>query len=116
LTGKKSYEPDWKTPKRVKNPKAMKAVHAKGCVCVLNCGRQGHTHHLIFRSQGGPDENWNLACLCRTHHDLIHAEDDATRTLLGQHLVMERPDALEGIRDFLGAERGNEWLTRRLNL
>jgi hypothetical protein len=30
-------------------------------------------HHIIFRSQGGPDEMWNAITLCRFHHQLLHA-------------------------------------------
>ncbi len=32
------------------------------------------THHILYRSQGGPDEAWNLISLCRTCHDLAHAQ------------------------------------------
>lgn len=34
-----------------------------------------HLHHLIFRSQGGPDTPDNLLPLCLAHHDAIHARD-----------------------------------------
>lgn len=29
-------------------------------------------HHVIFRSNGGPTELWNLVLLCRFHHTSIH--------------------------------------------
>lgn len=29
-------------------------------------------HHIIFRSQGGPDEAWNLIGLCKLHHQAAH--------------------------------------------
>jgi 5-methylcytosine-specific restriction endonuclease McrA len=39
------------------------------------CGRQAtDTHHILYRSQGGPDELWNLVCLCRSCHDRVHVE------------------------------------------
>lgn len=28
-------------------------------------------HHIIPRSQGGPDKIWNLICLCPEHHRMI---------------------------------------------
>jgi hypothetical protein len=30
--------------------------------------RNLHSHHVWFRSQGGPDEPWNLTTLCAWHH------------------------------------------------
>ena len=45
-----------------------------GWECML-CGRPAvDTHHILYRSQGGPDEAWNLISLCRTCHDLVHAQ------------------------------------------
>lgn len=32
-------------------------------------------HHIVFRSQGGGDENENLIRLCKTHHDEAHGPD-----------------------------------------
>lgn len=38
-----------------------------GCSC-----REGlESHHIIPRSQGGPDELWNLITLCHYHHRLV---------------------------------------------
>ncbi len=31
-----------------------------------------HAHHVIFRSEGGRDETWNLLTLCQSCHDQIH--------------------------------------------
>jgi 5-methylcytosine-specific restriction endonuclease McrA len=31
-----------------------------------------HRHHLIFRSQQGPHETWNVLTISRAVHDLIH--------------------------------------------
>lgn len=40
---------------------------------VWGCGRDDiHVHHIIFESHQGPDELWNLICLCANHHDQIH--------------------------------------------
>ncbi len=45
--------------------------------CEANCadectGRGEHRHHVILRSQGGPDEAWNLLNVCHRCHDWIH--------------------------------------------
>jgi hypothetical protein len=33
------------------------------------CSRPvAHVHHIEFRAQGGPDEEWNLISLCAVHH------------------------------------------------
>ena len=40
-------------------------------------GRADHAHHIIRRSQGGPDEAWNLLGVCGHPggcHDRIHSE------------------------------------------
>jgi len=29
-------------------------------------------HHILFRSQGGPDEEWNLITLCKDCHGRSH--------------------------------------------
>jgi 5-methylcytosine-specific restriction endonuclease McrA len=40
------------------------------CKCrVWGCGLSNvEVHHIIPRSAGGPDELWNLICLCSDHH------------------------------------------------
>jgi hypothetical protein len=36
---------------------------------VPGCGRRAvHAHHIIPRSQGGTDDEWNLVSLCASHH------------------------------------------------
>ena len=35
-----------------------------------------HVHHITFRSQQGPDEDWNLCTLCMFCHTGIHDEVD----------------------------------------
>ena len=110
--GKRSYEPDWKPTKRVKDKRATKAVHSAGCFCVLNCGAPGEAHHVLFKSQGGDDDAANLCCLCDDHHNKIHAEDAATKVLLGEHILAERPDTVA----YLAKKAGADWLSRRLLL
>ena len=45
--------------------------------CLPWCGRTGKIdmHHLIPRSQGGSDEDWNLAPLCHPCHMKHHSEE-----------------------------------------
>ncbi|HKY32364.1 MAG TPA: HNH endonuclease signature motif containing protein [Candidatus Polarisedimenticolia bacterium] len=31
-----------------------------------------NAHHMVFLSRGGPDEEWNMVCVCRAHHASIH--------------------------------------------
>lgn len=116
LDGRPFRGPDVKPAKRVKNPKAMKDVHAKGCFCVLNCGRKGEAHHTLFKSHGGGDDPANIVCLCATHHGLVHSEDTPTLVLLGEHLLLDRPDTVEYIKRTLGESGGAEWLRRRLHV
>ena len=106
--------PDLKPAKRVKNPKAMKQVHEQGCFCVLNCGVKGETHHVLFKSAGGDDSYDNLVCVCQRHHNLVHNEDTPTLVLLGEHLLLERPDTIDYIKGKLGEAEGAAWLARRL--
>lgn len=32
-----------------------------------------HVHHIVFRSELGPDESWNLVTLCNACHDSVHS-------------------------------------------
>lgn len=53
-----------------------KAVYRRdGFACVL-CGRADglQIHHVTPKSQGGPDESWNLVTLCPMCHQLAHGE------------------------------------------
>ena len=41
-----------------------------------SCGSRNslHIHHIVFRSQQGPDEAWNLITLCSSCHDGVHKD------------------------------------------
>lgn len=39
------------------------------------CGMRSnlHVHHIIYRSEMGVDESWNLIAICNECHDRVHA-------------------------------------------
>jgi predicted HNH restriction endonuclease len=37
-----------------------------------NSSQNLHPHHITFKSQGGPDELWNLLTLCMNCHRDVH--------------------------------------------
>jgi 5-methylcytosine-specific restriction endonuclease McrA len=41
-----------------------------------SCGSRNslHIHHIVFRSQQGPDEAWNLITICNSCHDGVHKD------------------------------------------
>jgi 5-methylcytosine-specific restriction endonuclease McrA len=41
-----------------------------------SCGFRGNlnVHHVVFRSQQGPDEAWNLLTLCNACHSGVHTD------------------------------------------
>lgn len=41
-------------------------------VCPPGRHRADHHHHVWLRSQGGPDEAWNLMHLCHVVHEWAH--------------------------------------------
>lgn len=45
---------------------------AKALVPQVSCRGAEQAHHLWRKSQGGPDEEWNLKTLCAAHHHWVH--------------------------------------------
>lgn len=45
------------------------------------CGtsRSIEVHHIVYRSHGGPDEEWNLISLCQRCHGSAHGLDKALK-------------------------------------
>ena len=39
-------------------------------------------HHIDYRSEGGPHEEWNLIALCAVHHELVHSDKRRFQPLL----------------------------------
>lgn len=54
---------------------------AAGRVPGVYCLGREQVHHLWRRSQGGPDEEWNLKLLCLAHHSWVHANVAAAKRL-----------------------------------
>ncbi len=83
-----SYLPDWLVALKTKDPIASRErfrCAAPGCT-----QRCGSGHHIQFRSQGGPDEAWNLVFLCFEHHILgVHAGVVRVHGRAPDHLVFE---------------------------
>jgi hypothetical protein len=66
-----TYMPLWLHAVEHGDPIAVRDRFA--CIVPGCTNRCGSPHHLRFRSQGGPDEAWNLAHMCHTHHlELLH--------------------------------------------
>jgi hypothetical protein len=113
---KRTYEPDPRPARRIKNPSVMRRLHVQGLICVL-CGNQASLHHLYPKGQGGDDVESNLIALCGDgvsgHHGLIEDGDVVTRISLGAYLFLERPDFMFYMQGKLGEEEGREWLRQR---
>jgi 5-methylcytosine-specific restriction endonuclease McrA len=113
---KRSYAPDPRPEKRIKDPAVMKALHVRGVVCAL-CGNPGTLDHIYPKGQGGDDVPSNLMGLCGGGtsgcHGLKHSEDVYTRIQIGEHLVEDRPDFMFYIQGKLGETEGREWLRKR---
>ena len=50
----------------------------RGCSCRSNT----QIHHIIPKSQGGKDVEWNLITLCAKHHDRITTKKETNIDLL----------------------------------
>lgn len=74
----------------------------KGCRIKSNL----EVHHIIPRSQGGPDDEWNLITLCRECHRAITENKVSDYTLLTE---------LKG-KGFFRWEKALEWHTTRKQL
>ena len=42
---------------------------------VCGTAQMVEVHHILFRSQGGPDEDWNLITLCKQCHMRAHGTE-----------------------------------------
>jgi hypothetical protein len=130
MSGKRTYAPD---PKPTSKPRKQtrtvdrkattrQTLKRRACFCggqIDGCdGVAATSHHVLSKAQGGDDVEANLVSCSGSGttgcHGLIENEDLDARRLLGEHLVLERPDTLDYIRRELGEVAGNDWLRRRL--
>ena len=85
----------------------VEAIEMDNVTCQA-CGQNSGVspHHIIYRSQGGPDETWNLITLCEIKHDWRDAErpchkkahqgrDNGSRQTAREWMIA----LLEGLRD-----------------
>ena len=56
-----------------KNMVKLYAMDNPNCEICENIGSD--VHHIIFRSQGGGDNDDNLITLCRNHHNQAHGPE-----------------------------------------
>lgn len=57
--------------KRIKDPKALKAIRELKCVL---CGWKADACHIRSKGAGGDDVEDNLISLCRDHHTQQHSQ------------------------------------------
>lgn len=54
-----------------------RCCQAAGVWPLVRCGGRLHVHHVLLRSQGGPDVLDNALVLCAVHHQIAHDVDRA---------------------------------------
>jgi hypothetical protein len=64
---------EWDDPRRktASQPLQRRVIERDGCRCTApgcNARRNLQVNHIQERSQGGPDEEWNLHAVCAAHH------------------------------------------------
>ncbi len=72
-----------------------RAVKLRDGACVFpGCTRQSFVdlHHIHHRADGGQNTLTNLACLCRTHHRMIHQGGYTITATTAGHYQFHRPD------------------------
>jgi len=80
------------SPANLEIPPDHRVFERDGWRCTVpGCSsyRNLHSHHIWFRSDGGPDDEWNRTALCAAHHHrCVHEK-------LGRIRICGRaPDAL----------------------
>lgn len=63
-----------KQGRRIPGPERLAARKRDSRACRW-CGTTDalNLHHVIYRSEGGPDRAYNLLTLCRPHHEKVHS-------------------------------------------
>jgi hypothetical protein len=85
------FEDEWEDPVRRKRlPPLRRKVLARteGICATPGCGNPAeHLHHVVYRSAGGPDEEWNCCYLCFSCHRRIHSVRMRVWGRAGERLV-----------------------------
>jgi 5-methylcytosine-specific restriction endonuclease McrA len=78
-----------------------KSILQRDCWKCRSCGSRNalHEHHIVFRSQQGPDEAWNLITLCSSCHDGIHK--DVKDGEYGLTVVLQAPEGANTVVKFI---------------
>lgn len=72
-----------RVPREPKVPVAVRLEVKERDRCCRWCGDHGsQCHHIIYRSQGGPDDVGNLILLCAVCHARAHSSKEAFQPLL----------------------------------
>lgn len=124
LTGKRTYEPDWKKPPPARKPirEVDRTMTTRACLewRTCPCGQPSATgHHILARGAPyfGDDVLSNILPLCGSGttgcHGDIENEDMETRKMVGRHIRAERPDIVTYVQEKLGKRKGDDFLRRR---
>ncbi len=118
LDGESFRGPDPRPEKRKKDTDVMKKMHKKGLRCEITGKQPASLHHVYPRGQGGDDVPENLVALEGTGttglHGRVTENDHCALSLLGDHILLNRPDVIFYVQDKLGEEAGRDWLRRKL--
>ena len=110
--------------------KALRNIVAErdSYTCILCEQPYTDIHHHEPRSQGGRDVPWNLVCLCRAHHRLVHRDIACLHGLdfahaeywIAEYLGNYYADDIEAIEEMgnpryelISEERDGDIITRR---
>lgn len=98
---------------RRRDPALLRLLHFEYDECCL-CGVTYplHLHHVVFKSHDGDDTRANILALCLNEHEFYHRGDPAVKQRLAEHLLAERPDVVEYLREMLGDGGAEVWMER----
>lgn len=116
---------DPRPPGRIRDPDLLRRLHLEWRECAL-CMSVGYglnfefvglsLHHICKHPRD--DVRGNLVMVCgdgvRGCHGRLEARDPVVCHLLGDHVLLARPDVLEHLRWRMGEEAASEWIRRNL--
>jgi 5-methylcytosine-specific restriction endonuclease McrA len=89
-------KPKRRTAKSIDPNLRQRVFDADGRRCRL-CGEREdravlHAHHVVYRSEGGPDELENLLTLCVLCHDIVHSNKRFYQPLAKRIIALREVD------------------------